>query len=58
TELISDYLYRVKLGLKSKYYMNQKTSAGMRQLELNIPKARPEELAAAEHDSDCEACTL
>ena len=58
TELISDYLYRVKLGLKSKYYMNQKTSAGMRQLELNIPKARPEELAAAEHGSDCEACTL
>ncbi|MDO5691656.1 MAG: ribonucleoside-diphosphate reductase subunit alpha [Pseudomonadota bacterium] len=58
TELIENYLYRVRLGLKSKYYMNQKTSAGMRQLELAIPKARPEELAAALQASDCEACTL
>ena len=53
---------RVKLGLKSKYYMNQKTSAGMRQLELAIPKATPEALAAASlvdaDDDTCEACTL
>ncbi|MCD6664051.1 MAG: ribonucleoside-diphosphate reductase subunit alpha [Comamonas sp.] len=32
SEMIQDYLYRIKLGLKSKYYMNQKTSAGFRQL--------------------------
>ncbi|MBV6271829.1 ribonucleoside-diphosphate reductase subunit alpha [Alcaligenaceae bacterium CGII-47] len=30
TEMIQNYLYRVKMGLKSKYYMNQKTSAGMK----------------------------
>ena len=32
TEMIQNYLYRVKMGLKSKYYMNQKTSAGMKQV--------------------------
>lgn len=32
TELITNYLYRVKMGLKSKYYMNQKTSIGLQQL--------------------------
>ncbi len=60
SELIADYLYRVKLGLKSKYYMNQKTSAGMRQLELAIPKATPEALSAdADADAEtCDACTL
>lgn len=31
SEMIQNYLYRVKMGLKSKYYMNQKTSAGMKQ---------------------------
>ncbi|MFA5520490.1 MAG: ribonucleoside-diphosphate reductase subunit alpha [Castellaniella sp.] len=29
TEMIEDYLNRVKLGLKTKYYMNQKTSNGL-----------------------------
>ncbi|WP_024537672.1 ribonucleoside-diphosphate reductase subunit alpha [Comamonas badia] len=32
SEMIQDYLYRIKLGLKSKYYMNQKTSAGFKAL--------------------------
>ncbi|WP_345797587.1 ribonucleoside-diphosphate reductase subunit alpha [Castellaniella sp. MT123] len=32
TEMIQNYLYRVKMGLKSKYYMNQKTSAGMKKV--------------------------
>ena len=32
SEMIQDYLYRIKLGLKSKYYMNQKTSAGFKEL--------------------------
>ncbi|HET8900124.1 MAG TPA: ribonucleoside-diphosphate reductase subunit alpha [Rhodanobacteraceae bacterium] len=48
SELIESYLYRVKLGLKSKYYMNQKTSNGMQE-------------AADATDtpaSDCIACTL
>jgi ribonucleoside-diphosphate reductase alpha chain len=29
-EMIHNYLYRVKMGLKSKYYLNPKTSAGMK----------------------------
>jgi ribonucleoside-diphosphate reductase alpha chain len=59
TEMIENYLYRVKLGLKTKYYMNQKTSDGMRQLELAIPKQKLESLSVeAEVSSDCEACTL
>lgn len=33
SEMIRNYLYRIKMGLKSKYYMNQKTSAGFRQLD-------------------------
>ncbi len=33
TEMIRNYLFRVKLGLKSKYYMNQKTSAGFKHLD-------------------------
>ncbi len=32
SEMIRDYLYRIRMGLKSKYYMNQKTSAGFKQL--------------------------
>ncbi|MCZ2105533.1 MAG: ribonucleoside-diphosphate reductase subunit alpha [Comamonadaceae bacterium] len=33
SEMIQDYLYRIKMGLKSKYYMNQKTSAGFKPLD-------------------------
>lgn len=51
TEMIENYLYRVKLGLKSKYYMNQKTSNGM-------PALAAEAGAVAEKSTDCEACTL
>ena len=58
TEMIENYLYRVKLGLKTKYYMNQKTSDGMRQLELAIPKRQTVEVAAAEAETECEACML
>ncbi len=32
TEMIQNYLYRVKMGLKSKYYMNQKTTNGAKSL--------------------------
>ncbi|KYC29442.1 Ribonucleoside-diphosphate reductase [Sterolibacterium denitrificans] len=61
SELIEDYLYRVKLGLKSKYYMNQKTSNGMKavadvaQAEASAPASLAQ---TATQDSDCEACTL
>ncbi len=60
SELIEDYLYRVKLGLKSKYYMNQKTSNGMRAVADVATAAEPAPAAAAvdTQDSDCEACTL
>ena len=59
SELIEDYLYRVKLGLKSKYYMNQKTSNGMRAVADMAPAAAEAPRSqAATQDSDCEACTL
>ncbi len=51
---------RVKLGLKSKYYMNQKTSNGMRQVD-DLPAAQtiaPVGIPAGDEDADCEACTL
>ncbi|MGP1683634.1 MAG: hypothetical protein ACTS8S_15055, partial [Giesbergeria sp.] len=63
SELIEDYLYRVKLGLKSKYYMNQKTSNGMKAV-VDTPQAAeaapitPVAPLADTEDSDCEACTL
>lgn len=61
SELIEDYLYRVKLGLKSKYYMNQKTSNGMRQV-TDLPETAGAAASAADpqdsQDTDCEACTL
>lgn len=65
SELIEDYLYRVKLGLKSKYYMNQKTSNGM-QAVADVAQAHTanpaaplfSEAGAEDSDSECEACTL
>ncbi|EIM02050.1 hypothetical protein RHOFW104T7_15005 [Rhodanobacter thiooxydans] len=53
SEMIENYLYRVKLGLKSKYYMNQKTSNGMQEVAATTATS-----AVDEKDSDCEACTL
>jgi len=61
SEMISDYLYRVKLGLKSKYYMNQKTSNGMKAVVDLAPAAAAAAaplVQANEEDSDCEACKL
>ncbi|HEX7341215.1 MAG TPA: hypothetical protein VF269_02960, partial [Rhodanobacteraceae bacterium] len=55
TEMIENYLYRVKLGLKSKYYMNQKTSDGMQPLTQAAPAEADDN---AQADSDCEACML
>lgn len=54
TELIRDYLYRIRLGLKTKYYMNQKTSNGMQNID------QPVEIASFDSDDDaeCESCTL
>ena len=57
TELIENYLYRVRLGLKSKYYMNQKTSNGMKDVAARIAAA-PASASSQAQDSDCEACTL
>lgn len=48
TDLIKDYLYRVKMGLKSKYYMNQKTSAGMKEASEIL----------VEDEADCSSCKL
>lgn len=63
SELIEDYLYRVKLGLKSKYYMNQKTSNGMQAVAdvaqaHAAPPAAPLSSATDAENSACEACTL
>lgn len=54
-ELIQDYLYRVRMGLKTKYYMNQKTSRGM-QLVDDAPAATS--FGGMDDDENCEACTL
>lgn len=56
TEMIEDYLYRVKLGLKSKYYMNQKTSNGMR--EIPEVMALVCSAATAGLATECTSCTL
>ncbi|MBV2208584.1 MAG: ribonucleoside-diphosphate reductase subunit alpha [Thermomonas sp.] len=55
SEMIENYLQRVRLGLKSKYYMNQKTSDGMQ----TARKATPAPINAP-HDADaeCEGCSL
>ncbi|MGE0582046.1 MAG: ribonucleoside-diphosphate reductase subunit alpha [Steroidobacteraceae bacterium] len=50
TGLIEDYLYRIRLGLKSKYYMNQKTSNGL--------AGAPPQAATGQAASDCAGCTL
>lgn len=42
-EMLSDYFYMVKMGLKTRYYVNSKTSEGT---ELNS------------QDDDCESCKL
>lgn len=68
TEMIQNYLYRVKMGLKSKYYMNQKTSAGM---ASTLPGKTSNVTAISAQagkqdiffnddsdDANCEACTL
>lgn len=54
TELIKDYLYRIRLGLKTKYYMNQKTSEGMKTID------EPVEIVSFDDDDDthCDSCTL
>lgn len=54
TELIANYLQRVKLGLKTKYYMNQKTSNGMKQV-AEMPNFAA---MAVAKDAECESCTL
>lgn len=53
TEMIKDYLYRVKMGLKTKYYMDQKTSKG-------IVDSREFGFVNNDDDgnADCESCTL
>ncbi|HET7268779.1 MAG TPA: ribonucleoside-diphosphate reductase subunit alpha [Oleiagrimonas sp.] len=58
TEMIENYLYRVKLGLKSKYYMNQKTSNGMQTLAAATSAVSADGLDGADEQADCEACTL
>lgn len=57
TEMIENYLYRIRLGLKTKYYMNQKTSNGLQPVAARAVAAAAPVGADAE-DTDCEACTL
>lgn len=69
TEMIQNYLYRVKMGLKSKYYMNQKTTDGSKSLGAAAASDQDEAAAlirkvrtvpsAEEADPVCNgACTL
>ena len=45
-EMLTDYLYMVKMGLKSRYYQNSLTSVGTELVENG------------NDESDCESCTL
>lgn len=64
TEMIKDYLYRVKMGLKTKYYMNQKTSQGIANIQDDVSvvqHANTEHVDTSDDDGDdtyCESCTL
>lgn len=57
TEMISDYLYRVKMGLKTKYYLNSKTSE-TKQTSNSDDKEFDTYTSDADDDSHCESCTL
>ncbi|HNU11559.1 MAG TPA: ribonucleoside-diphosphate reductase subunit alpha [Rubrivivax sp.] len=67
-EMIEDYLQRVRLGLKSKYYMNQKTSNGLQAARAHAPGEPPRSAARESANtadaadtadgSACEGCTL
>lgn len=50
-EMISDYLYRVKMGLKTKYYMNSKTSEQKTNEDVD-------ESIVDDSQDECESCTL
>lgn len=54
SELIQNYLQRVKLGLKTKYYMNQKTSNGMKKVEDFVVT----DTSSDKNEANCESCTL
>lgn len=54
-EMIEHYLQRVRLGLKSKYYMNQKTSDGLQAKRNAAPASQS---VALEADAECEGCSL
>lgn len=45
SDMLSQYFYRVKMGLKTKYYTNARTTEGV-------------SLDSSEDDADCETCTL
>lgn len=53
SELIRDHLYRVRMGLKTKYYMNQKTSEGSA-----IRDYSGVDFLNDEDDAECSSCTL
>lgn len=55
TKMISDYLYRVKMGTKTKYYMNQKTSEGIKDSKDDNDFVNED---SSNDDTNCEACTL
>ena len=55
SEMIRDFLYRVKMGLKGKYYMNQRTSSGFDQRRVEVVPVGDDVVL----DGECVgACTL
>lgn len=55
TDMINNYLYRVKMGLKGKYYMNTLTTgAGLDKIDSDDAGYFPED----EENGVCESCTL
>jgi len=53
-KMITDYLYRVKMGLKTKYYMNTLTSNSATKKESENDNID----ISDQIDSECESCTL
>ena len=63
TEVLEHFIYRVKMGVKTRYYQNSKTSSGMKATISDVPSIPtldPNVPIFVESDDDdyCESCTL
>ncbi len=57
SEMLADYFYRVKMGLKTKYYLNSFTSNQGKTSDDNAELA-DQSFNSDDDDAECESCTL